>query len=253
MEATKLKESLPNIQKSARPLRRNKCAECGKETDQECFEKRDGEFVNVCPSCGPKLRGRETKRRGEILAEKIVPKLFWSARTEHLSAALQKKIKDLPDHKGILLWGAQGVGKSYAMACIMRDFLLNGRKVRRTTYEMLCLQLRDTYKPSSTKTELEVVQPLIEAEKLFLEDVGTTVSVGSQETDFSLRTFLLVLDQRLEHCRATFITTNKSVEQLTKSFDPRVASRLQQGCEIIHLSGEDRRVLKGLKNGTKQK
>ena len=124
-------------------------------------------------------------RRGAVLADKIIPKLFRSARIEHLSEALQGKITSLSDDKGILLWGSQGVGKSYAMATIMRKFMLEGRKIRRITYEMLCLQLRDTYKTGSTKTELEVVQPLIEADKLFLEDVGTTVSIGNQETDFT--------------------------------------------------------------------
>lgn len=123
----------------------------------------------------------------------------------------------------------------------MREFLLKGKSVERISYEVLCLRLRDTYKTGSTKTELDVIKPLIEAEKVFVEDVGTTVSGGKQETDFSLRTFLVLLDQRLEQCRATFITTNKSVEELSKSFDPRVASRLQQACEIIQLLGKDRR------------
>lgn len=245
MEATKLTESLLSIQKSARTSkRRYTCAECGKETEQECLERYIGDWVRLCPTCIPIVRERETRRRGDELATKLIPKLFQSARIEHLSQALQKKITDLPNDKGMLLWGSQGVGKSYAMTAIMRNFLLVGRKVYRITYEMLCLQLRDTYKVGSTKTELDVVRPLIETDKLFLEDVGTTVSIGSQETDFSLRTFLLVLDQRLEHCRATFITSNKSVEQLAKSFDPRVASRLQQGCEVIHLTGEDRRTIK---------
>lgn len=166
------------------------------------------------------------------------------ARVGHLSDGLQKKIASLPEDKGLLLWGTTGVGKTYCMCALMREFLLAGKKAQRISYEMLCLQLRDTYKPDPINTELSIIQPLIAVPKLFLEDVGTTVSGDSQESDFGLRTFLVLLDQRIEDGRATFITTNKSVEQLSRSFDARVASRLQQACDVIHLTGPDRRVTK---------
>lgn len=171
----------------------------------------------------------------------LVPELFWKAHLRHLSSGLRKKIQELPDDRGLLLWGQKGVGKSYAMAAIMRMFLVKGKRCRRVLYDFLCLQLRDTYKPKSAQTELGVIQPLIAIDKLFIEDVGTTVSLGRQESDFSLRTFLLLIDQRLENKRATFITTNKNFEELAKSFDERVASRLRACCEIVHLTGKDRR------------
>lgn len=170
-----------------------------------------------------------------------VPKLFWKAHLRHLSPGLQKKIQELPGDKGLLLWGQKGVGKSYAMAAIMRMFWLRGRSCRRILYDFLCLCLRDTYKPKSTQTELSIIQPLIKVDKLFIEDVGTTVSPGRQESDFSLRTFLLLIDQRLESKKATFITTNRNFEELASSFDERVASRLRACCEIVHLTGRDKR------------
>ena len=78
-------------------------------------------------------------------------------------------------------------------------------------------------------------------DKLFIEDVGTTVSLDKQESDFSLRTFLVLLDQRLEACQPTFVTTNKALEQLGRCFDDRIASRLIQACRIVKLTGADRR------------
>jgi len=41
---------------------------------------------------------------------------------------------------------------------------------------------------------IDVIKPLLAADKLFIEDVGTTVSMGKQESDFSLRTFLVILE-----------------------------------------------------------
>lgn len=88
---------------------------------------------------------------------------------------------------------------------------------------------------------MTVLEPLWDVPKLFIEDVGTTVSIGEQESDFSLRTFVTLLDTRIEWCQATFVTSNKSIEELGRSFDERVASRLMQACEIIEVTGQDKR------------
>ena len=106
---------------------------------------------------------------------------------------------------------------------------------------MLCLEIRDTFKPKATDTEYAVIKKYLKPEVLFIEDVGTTKTIGEHETDFSRRTFLVLLDQRLEQCQPTYITSNKNVEDLGKSFDSRIASRIQQACEVCFLAGKDRR------------
>jgi DNA replication protein DnaC len=162
---------------------------------------------------------------------------------EHLPAAIREAAESLPDEQGLFLWGPPGVGKSYSLCAIAHWLYFLGWDVARITYEMLALQIRDSYKPGSTQTELDVLKPLMAADKLILEDVGTTVTVGKVESDFSLRTFLVLLDSRLEHCRATYVTSNKSIEELGKSFDQRIASRLQQACKVIRLEGKDKRTV----------
>ncbi|MHC4639400.1 MAG: hypothetical protein ACYTBV_18140, partial [Planctomycetota bacterium] len=111
--------------------------------------------------------------------------------------------------------------------------------VKRISYESLCLEIRDTY--NTGRSERDLVKRYQDVDKLLIEDVGTTVGMGSQESDFSLRILLLILDYRLEHCKPTFITTNKSVDELGKSFDERVGSRLRGSCQIIPVSGKDKR------------
>jgi len=191
------------------------------------------------------LRTARRQRRDRLFARIGVPALYAGARLRHLSPALRKAFIALPEDMGLMLWGKPGRGKSYAMAAAMRHYaIVGGFSVKRVNYDMLCLDIRDTYKPGSRMTERGVISPLISADKLVIEDVGTTVSGGRHESDFSLRTFLVLLDRRLEHKRATFITTNKSVEDLAVSFDSRIASRLRQACKVIHLTGADRRAQK---------
>jgi predicted ATPase len=228
----------PNMEK---PLRLEVCERCKQNVERIYYHRLDRDWARVCKDCAPLVDAEHKRIWAGRTAKKLIPPLFQEARLEHLSGPLQQKIKSLPADRGLLFWGEPGVGKSYAMAALMQYLLFEGCQVERISYEMLCLQLRDTYKTGSTRTEFDVIKSLIEVDKLFIEDVGTTVSMGGQESDFSLRTFLVLLDQRLECGRATFITSNKNIEDLAASFDSRIASRLHQACEIVHLAGKDRR------------
>ena len=120
-------------------------------------------------------------------------------------------------------------------------YFAKGFTVRRIHYESLCLQLRDTFKPRSSQTEWDIFDPLLKADMLFVEDLGAGKNLAASETDFSARTFLVLLDMRLEECRPTFITTNKSPENLGKSFGGRIGDRLRM-FHIFKLGPKSRRV-----------
>ena len=169
----------------------------------------------------------------------VVPERYIKAETTHLSKALQKAIHSDID-TGILVWGAAGVGKTYAMAALAKKQIAEGYIVKRIHYEVLCLRLRDTFNPKAKHTEWDIFEPLLNCDMLYIEDVGTSKDIGKQESEFSLRTFYVLLDMRLECCRPTFITTNKSVENLADSFDERIGDRLRT-FKVLKLGGESKR------------
>ncbi len=222
-------------------MRKGTCEKCGTENIELCPCRLGEEYVMACIKCVPLIQKEQDIIQYERYVLKLIPPLFHKARLEHLSQSLQELIKSLPEARGLLLWGLPGRGKSYAMAAIMRHCIFQGKRVIRVNYENICMSIRDTFNTQSAKTELDIVEPLTKTDMLFIEDVGTTISAGKQESDFSLRTFLVLLNDRLENCKPTFITTNKSIEELSRSFDARIASRLLQACEIARLTGPDKR------------
>jgi len=167
----------------------------------------------------------------------VIPKKFIVARIEHLNKKLQDVIHGDID-EGVLLWGISGAGKSYAMAAMARTYFFQGFGVKRVHYESLCLKLRDTFKPRATQTEWGIIEPLLTCDKLFIEDLGTAKSLGGTETDHSTRTFTLILDQRMEEMLPTFVTTNKSIENL--GFGERVIDRLRT-LQVFKMGPKSRR------------
>jgi DNA replication protein DnaC len=209
-------------------------------------------FTNAqCAECADKQRVQETqqalRQERKVNAErmrrslgKVIPPLFAAAHMRDFSRAFRKALLDFDSGVGLVLFGAAGRGKSHALAALARHLILNRKSVVRITYEMFCLQIRDTYKPGGDKAELDVIRPLTGCDCLIIEDIGSTTSIGRNESDFSNRTFFVLLDSRLEACKATFISTNKSRANLTASFDERIASRLSL-FKWIGTGGEDKR------------
>ncbi len=233
MEPTRIGETLQQNQVSEQA---SKCEKCGKRKKHR-DDKRIRKWCRVCINA----HRRDRDGRIEPLVKKIIPELFHIAELEHLSEPLRNTILSLPDYKGLMLWGEPGRGKTYAMMATAKHYIVEGWEVECVSYEIQCSRIRSSYQADDKGTEYEIINSLMKPDKLFVDDVGTTVSGEKQESDFSLRTFLNILDRRMKDCKPTFITTNKPVEQLRKSFDARIASRIEQACTVIHATGEDRR------------
>lgn len=171
-----------------------------------------------------------------------VPPLFRKARYGGLQTHLRDLIEKRGLNQGLFLWGPAGTGKSYALCALARHMIVSRKvdTIERLLYDDFMLQIRQTYQDTSKESERQVIQRYMRPQILIVEDIGVTKSAGAQESDFSLRVLFVLIDWRLEHLRPTFITSNKSLEQLTQSFDSRIGSRLTT-FKVIQLSGKDRR------------
>lgn len=190
----------------------------------------------TCKRCIEVLTRKANRTPQQIIAnlQSRVGEAYMQASLDGVDIA-----DDLREAQGdIFLWGNVGVGKTWAMAALLKHFLCEGYECLRVNFDSFCSRVRATMNNNSKTTEYDIVQGLRAVDKLFIDDIGLR---SKTETDFAYVTLYSILNTRQERKLPTYISTNKSIDQLAHSFDQRIASRLGQGT-VIEMKGEDRRV-----------
>jgi DNA replication protein DnaC len=147
--------------------------------------------------------------------------------------------------RGVLFWGPSGLGKTHLSVAILKAVVstCGARALFRSAGKLL-RQIRDTYNPIVRATEKQVIQPVIEAELLVLDDLGR-----ERPTDWVEETLTLIIDTRYNERRPTIITTNYPVsddsgpDSLLARVGFRTLSRLHEMCDFVEMKGVDYREL----------
>lgn len=215
-------------------------------------------YPQNCEACCQKLRDTENRRalrqkrrekQSAIKKElKQIPERYQNARLAHLSRAFATSLLSFEPTTGLVLTGPVGTGKTYALSALIRKLITlpnkhrdwNNELLERISWERLCIEVRATFQKESQQTEDSILRRLIRAEYLVVEDLGAGKAIDVMESDFSRRLFYVVLDSRLERCRPTFISTNKTQQTLANTFDERIASRLSM-FRWVGVGGDDKR------------
>jgi DNA replication protein DnaC len=148
--------------------------------------------------------------------------------------------------QGLMFLGPAGLGKTHLAVAILKQVIARvGARALFRPMGTLLRQIRDTYNPVVRSTERQVIEPVIRAELLVLDDLGR-----ERPTDWVEETLTLIIDTRYNERRPTIITTNYSL--IDDSTDPnalisrvgfRTLSRLHEMCEFVQITGVDYREL----------
>ena len=140
--------------------------------------------------------------------------------------------------KGIYIHGAIGTGKThiaYAILKKMNEISRYGGELWNTTE--LLREIKDDFdRPYIDKRR--VCEKLMESSKiLFLDDIGV-----EKATEFVQETFYMLINKQYNEKFPIIFTSNKSVSELAEHVGERTASRIVEMCDVVELTGEDRRI-----------
>jgi DNA replication protein DnaC len=195
-------------------------------------------------------RGDLTKR---LMADARIPPRFTRAELETFEhdmdtqRAAWRKATAFVDsfpvvERGLLFYGPHGVGKTHLAIGILKACIraTGARAFFFETRELLRL-VRDTYNRSVEETEMEVLQPLLAADLLVLDDLG-----AERTSEWVQETLGLVVNTRYNAKRATIFTSNlidtpdtADPRSFTFQLGARTRSRLMEMCDWIEIQGAD--------------
>jgi DNA replication protein DnaC len=129
----------------------------------------------------------------------------WDRSLQQAKLLMQGFARDFPvgvDH-GLLLMGSCGVGKTHLAVAALQEIVLRGHSGIFYDYRELLKEIQGSYNPESQSTEMSVLDPVLKADVLLLDDLGS-----SKPSLWALETVGHILNSRYNDKRLTLLTTN---------------------------------------------
>lgn len=139
--------------------------------------------------------------------------------------------------ENFLFFGNSGTGKTFLSHCIAKELLDRGFLVVYRTADDLIQNLRAIKMENDLQTE----NLLMNCDLLVIDDLGT-----EQINSFSKTELFNLLNKRLLKGRRILVSTNYTIEDLSKTYSERITSRLFGNFTLCKFYGDDIRVKKNL-------
>ena len=187
----------------------------------------------------------------------------WNRSLAQAKLVVRRFAEEFPagSENGLLLMGSCGAGKTHLAVSALKQIVQRGHSGVFYDYRELLKEIQDSYNAESDSTEMSVLEPVLKAELLVLDDVGS-----SKPSLWALETVGHVLNTRYNEKRVTLLTTNyldtdsaggtavvgasprvagmraPSIDDsLTERVGKRIRSRLYEMCRTVEISAPDYR------------
>jgi len=181
----------------------------------------------------------------------------WNRSLEQSRVIVQGFARDFPagTEHGLLLMGPCGVGKTHLAVAAVQQIMRRGHTCLFYDYRELLKEIQNSYNAESQSTEMSVLEPVLNADVLLLDDLG-----ASKPSLWALETLGHILNSRYNDKRVTLATTNfldgdasprsarssaprpSAVEDtLADRVGARIRSRLYEMCRTVEMVAPDYR------------
>jgi DNA replication protein DnaC len=172
--------------------------------------------------------------------------IYQNEKLANAVAAVRRFAQAFPNvSKGVCLIGPHGIGKTHLAVAALRAALSKG--IEGVFYEVsdLLRLIRSTYNPVTRTAEMDVLQPLLNAPLLLLDDVGK-----EKTSEWVEETMTFIVNTRYNNRLTTMFTSNyddnpdlEALDSLRVRVGSRMYSRMKEMCDFIDYSGADYRLL----------
>jgi len=185
--------------------------------------------------------------KSELTPEKIeqvkkyVPKRYEDAWLENAPEKVKEWLeKDGREKRSLFIYGKCGTGKTYIVFGIKKNLLLlEDRDFTIWNSTKLASIFRDE---SMTKSEYDrnyTLENLLKTtDRLIIDDF-----CAEKYSEFLEECFYRIMNDRWESTAPMMITSNFSLKEISDRIGDRIASRIAGMCDIIELTGEDKRLV----------
>ena len=140
--------------------------------------------------------------------------------------------------KNLLLLGATGLGKTHLSLAIAAEVIGKG-------YEVIYGSVQDLFRRAESEkfsrdgSRYDTLDSLLECDLLILDDLGAEFV-----TSYTTSTLYNLINTRINHHKATVISTNLPLRELNLQYADRVVSRLIGSYSVLWFQGQDIRRIK---------
>ena len=171
----------------------------------------------------------------------MIPARYEHTEYEDVPAGLKKLLEGMKrSRRGIYLWGGVGTGKTHIAYSMKRKW---DETALRSAQFWNATELIHEIKADFDRDNINKVRPeqrITESEGLiFIDDIG-----AEKSSDFVSETLYAIINNRYERMLPVVYTSNLSLKELAERIGDRAVSRIVESCDIVELSGEDRRLQK---------
>ena len=151
----------------------------------------------------------------------------------------KKYAEEFGDGENLLFVGGTGLGKTFLSACVANAVAEKGYSVCYESAGSLFSKLeKSRFNPDADSES--AAKEFADCDLLIIDDLGTEIS-----GNFVTSSLYALVNNRLLAGKSMLISTNLTIDEIARRYNPQIASRLQGSFKNLTFIGDDIRVMKG--------